>query len=124
METKLFDSELRLMELLWEKSGSTAKELATAAAVRIGWSKNTTYTVTKKLVAKGVIRREEPNFVCVPLLTREQVIRTEADVLVNKFFDGSVKRLFASFLSEHKLSDNELNELRQMIDSRSKPKGE
>ena len=52
---KLFDSELRLMELIWDEDGITAKELSLRAAETIGWNKNTTYTVLKKLVAKDAV---------------------------------------------------------------------
>ena len=50
MEKHLFDSELRLMELLWEQEPISAKELSLVAAARLNWNKNTTYTVIKKLV--------------------------------------------------------------------------
>ena len=57
---KLFDSELRLMELIWANDGCTAKELSLLAADQIGWNKNTTYTILKKLVAKEAVERIEP----------------------------------------------------------------
>lgn len=57
---KLYDSEWKLMEILWEGEPVSARDLAVLAAERIGWNKNTTYTIIKKLVEKGVIRREEP----------------------------------------------------------------
>lgn len=57
---KLYDSEWKLMEILWEGEPVSARDLAVLAAERIGWNKKTTYTIIKKLVEKGVIRREEP----------------------------------------------------------------
>ena len=49
---KLFDSEMKVMELLWKNGELTAKELAERLAVEPGWSKTTTYTVLKKCVDK------------------------------------------------------------------------
>lgn len=72
-EIKLFDSELKLMELLWSSGPTNAKSLSLLAEETIGWNKNTTYTVLKKLIEKNVIKREEPNFVCIPLITKDQV---------------------------------------------------
>ena len=115
--TKLFDSELKLMELLWENEGATAKELSLIAAGSIGWNKNTTYTVIKKLVAKNAIKREEPNFICRSLIGREEVGHEEAKTVLHSFFGGSVREMFSSFMSEGAVPAEEAEELRQMIDS-------
>lgn len=116
----LYDSELRLMELLWQREPISAKELSLIAAEKIGWNKNTTYTVLKKLVEKGVIRRSEPNFICTTLLSREEVRRAETRGLIEKLFGGSKKALFSALLSDESLSREELDELRAMIDGRNK----
>ncbi len=115
-QTKLFDSELKLMELLWANESATAKDLSLLAADAYGWNKNTTYTVIKKLVAKNVIERSEPGFVCRSLLAREQVGGQQARAVCRSFFNGSVKALFSSFMADGTLSDAEVEQLRQLID--------
>jgi BlaI family transcriptional regulator, penicillinase repressor len=114
-EIKLFDSELRLMEIVWDKAPVSAKELSTIAAEEIGWNKNTTYTVLKKLVEKGAVKRSEPNFICDPLLTREQVQADETKKLIDKLYEGSLKTFFSSFLKKEKLSEEEILELKKII---------
>ena len=47
---KLFDSEWKVMEVLWQDGDTTAKELSLRLADSAGWNKNTTYTVIKKCV--------------------------------------------------------------------------
>ena len=59
---KLFDSEWKVMEVLWQENDRTAKEISLRLADSIGWNKNTTYTVIKKCIDKGAIERREPNF--------------------------------------------------------------
>lgn len=54
---KLYDSELNIMEFLWRKKEATAKEVAAEMAKTVGWSKTTTYTVLKKCVEKGAVKR-------------------------------------------------------------------
>ena len=117
---KLFEGELKLMELLWEHEGATAKELTLIAAEKIGWNKNTTYTVTKKLVAKGAIRREEPAFICHSLIGREDVGREEAKTVLRSFFGGSVKAMLSSFMADDGISEEEAEELRRMIEDHGK----
>jgi len=114
---KLFDSELKLMEIVWGNEGKEARDLVIIAEDRIGWNKNTTYTILKKLVAKGMVLRSEPHFVCTSLVTKEQVQYDEARTLVDKLYDGSVKLLFSSFLNNGELSKSEREQIRSMIDS-------
>ena len=117
METTLYDSELRLMELLWDAPQPlTAKEISLLAAGPIGWSRNTTSTVLTKLVGKCVLRREEPGFRCVPLATREEVQRAEARSLLQRLFGGSKRALVSALLEDGPLSDAEAAALREMID--------
>ena len=71
---RLFDSELKVMEPLWDDGPQTAGALAKRLAECCGWNRNTTYTVIKKCIDKGTIQRREPNFQCLPLVRREEVI--------------------------------------------------
>lgn len=116
MQEKLFDSELKVMEIIWEKGAISAKEISLIAADSIGWNKNTTYTVIKKLEAKGFIRRDEPGFICTPLVTREEVQKQETESLINRFFGGSKKALFSALIDKEDLTDEQAEELQRLID--------
>ncbi len=116
MQEKLFDSEAKLMEILWEKGALSAKEISLIASDRIGWNKNTTYTVLKKLVSKGYIKRDDPGFLCTPLITRAQAQKREAETLLSKVFGGSRRALFSALLEDEKLTESEINELRELIE--------
>ena len=118
MELKLFDSEIKVMDLIWANEPVSAKELSILAAQETGWNKNTTYTVIKKLEAKGYIKRNEPGFICTSLISKDEVCRAETRSLINKLFGGSKKALFSALLEDEKLSEKELEELRKMIDER------
>jgi BlaI family transcriptional regulator, penicillinase repressor len=115
-QIKLFDSELKLMELVWNSGTVSAKELTLLAKKQIGWNKNTTYTVLKKLVEKNAVKREEPNFLCSPLVTREQVQQDETNNLINKLYNGSKKAFFSAFIGKEKLSSEEIEELKRIIE--------
>ncbi len=113
---KLFDSELKVMDVLWRRGDTTAKEISNILADSVGWNMNTTYTVIKKCVAKGAIRRSEPGFLCHALISKEEVRRAEAGELVAKLFDGSPEALFASLLGGKTLSQEQIDRLRDWID--------
>ena len=118
MNKKLFDSEAKLMEIIWDRSPISAKEISSIAQETIGWNKNTTYTVLKKLAAKGFIKRTDPGFVCEPLVSRAEAQRTEARSLLARVFGGSRKALFSALLEDEQLTDEELAELRALIEKR------
>ena len=118
MQEKLFDSEAKVMEIIWAKAPISAKDVSLIAAETIGWNKNTTYTVVKKLEAKGFIKRQDPGFICTPLISQNQMQKVEAVSLVKKVFGGSRKALFSALLEDEPLSDEEINELRKLIDNR------
>lgn len=115
---KLFDSEIKVMDIIWGKEPISAKEVSLIAEEQIGWNKNTTYTVIRKLETKGFIKREEPGFVCSALVSREDVQKNEARGLVDKLFGGSRRAFFSALIEDEDLSVDDLNELRKMIDER------
>ena len=116
MGIKLFDSEWKVMDVLWRRGTDTpAREVARELEGLVGWNKNTTYTVLKKCVEKGAVERREPNFLCRALVPREEVQRQAAEELVDKVFDGSASLLFASLLSGKSLSPEEVQRLRALV---------
>ena len=118
MKEKLFDSELKIMEILWENAPLSAKQISLIAAERIGWNKNTTYTVIKKLADKGFIARTEPGFICTPLVSKGQMQNVEAASLVKKLFGGSRQALFSALLEDEPLTEDEIGALRELIEKR------
>jgi len=115
MDAKLYDSELHVMDILWSGGDKTAKELAAALQEQVGWSKTTTYTVIKKCLEKGAVTRSEPNFLCRAAVTRDNVRKLETEALINKMYNGSADQLIASLLGRKRLSPQEIEKLRQIV---------
>ena len=115
---KLFDSELKVMELIWSSEPISAKEVSILADKEFGWNKNTTYTVLKKIEAKGYIKRTDPGFICSSLISKKEVCGSETKSLINKLFGGSRKALFSALIEEEELTQDEIDELRKLIDKR------
>ena len=111
MELKLFDSERKVMEVLWDHGDLSAKELADRLKELVGWSKTTTYTVIKKCIDKKAVSRSEPGFVCHPLVSREEVREQETDALIDRMYGGS-----ADLLGSRRLSPEELARLKRRIE--------
>ena len=115
MAVKLFDSELKVMDVLWKEGDMPAKQISDILKESTGWNMNTTYTVIKKCIAKGAIERKEPNFLCHALIARDVVQAAETEELLHKLFDSSPDLLFASLLGHQKLSKAQTDNLRRMV---------
>jgi predicted transcriptional regulator len=115
MNTKLYDSELKVMDVLWRKGNLSAGHIAKFLKEEIGWNRNTTYTVIKKCIEKGTIERIEPNFICKAVISREMAQKYETSELIEKMYDGSKLNFFASFINEKNLSVNEIEMLKQIV---------
>ena len=116
MSVKLFDSELKVMSVLWKEGDLTAKAISDILKAEIGWNMNTTYTVIKKCIAKGAIMRSEPNFLCSALVSKQEIQAAETEELIGKFYDGSVDKLFAALLGRKQLSAQQIERLKQIVE--------
>ncbi|MDR0248288.1 MAG: BlaI/MecI/CopY family transcriptional regulator [Oscillospiraceae bacterium] len=112
---KLFDAELKVMEVLWEEGDTAAKRIAEILREKTGWSKTTTYTVIKRLCDKGAAERREPNWVCRPLVTAEEAREHETNELINRMWGGAADQLVASILGRRDLSKEEIERLKQIV---------
>lgn len=115
MEIKLFDSELKIMDVLWREGDTTAKHISDVLKEDTGWNMNTTYTLIKRCIKKGAIERSEPNFMCHALIPKEEVQEAETNELINKIYDGSADKLFAALLGRKKLTDEQIDKLKQIV---------
>ena len=117
--TKLFDSEWKVMNVLWKEGVVPAKRVAEVLNKELGWNKNTTYTLIKRCMKKEAIERSEPNFMCRALVSQEEVQEAETNELIDKVYDGSADKLFAALLGRKKLTAGQIERLRQIVEEES-----
>lgn len=113
---KLFDSELKVMEILWRSGDTAARDIAEELGHTADWSKTTTYTVIKKCVDKGAVSRSEPNFICRAEISRREVQEYETSELIDKMYGGEADRLVASLLGSKRLSAEEIQNLKKLVE--------
>ena len=109
-EIRLHEGELNVMELLWSNKALAAKDIAKIIKEYIGWEKNTTYTVIKRLIDKGAIIREDPGFICRANVTKRKIQDIETQALLNQLYNGSVSNFITAYLAEQKLSGADIAE--------------
>lgn len=111
---KIFESEYRFLCVLWSVEPVGSTRLARLCGERLGWKKSTTYTVIRKLASKGIVKNE--NATVSALVSKEQVDRAESEELLQRTSQGNVPEFLAAFMRGRKLSREDVQRIRRMID--------
>lgn len=111
---KIHESEYRFCLIMWAHEPVTAVELVKLCREQLAWKKSTTYTVIKRLAEKDVLRLE--NGIVTALVSKAEVQTSEINELVEKKFEGSLPAFVAAFTKHQNISEEELDEVQQMID--------
>lgn len=112
---KIFESEYRFCEILWENEPVTSSELVRLCRERLEWKKSTTYTVIRRLSERGVLKSEDA--VVTSLVSREDVQSAESTEVVERTFSGSLPSFIAAFTRKKNLSKQEIDEIQKIIDT-------
>ena len=83
-ELFLCESEKRLMEIIWEEEPLESGKLVKIANEKIDWNKSTTYTILRKLIAKGFVKNEDT--IVSALIPKEKVLISESNQIVEDSF--------------------------------------
>ena len=110
---KIFESEYRFCEILWENEPITSSELVRLCNEKLDWKKSTTYTVIRRLSERGILKSE--NAVVTALVSKEDVQSAESAEVVNRTFSGSLPSFIAAFTRKQNLTSQEIDEIQQLI---------
>ncbi len=111
---KIFEGEYRFLNILWENEPIASPKLVQLCNEQLGWKKSTTYTVIKKLINKGLVQSEDT--IVSALVTKEEVDRQEGEELLQRTSKGNIPAFFATFLKDRKLSKEDVEHIRRIID--------
>lgn len=111
---RLHEGELNVMELLWSNKALAAKDIVKIIKEYIGWEKNTTYTVIKRLIDKGAIEREDPGFICRAIISKSTIQEIETKALLDKIYNGSLSNFIATYLVNQEFSSSDIAELKKI----------
>jgi BlaI family transcriptional regulator, penicillinase repressor len=116
---KLGKVQLQIMQVLWEKGQASAREITEAMNHGEPIAHSTVQTLLRQLEAKGAVshRRQERTFVFYPLVNEANVARTEIRGLTERLFGGSTGGLMTYLLKEERISRDELNKIKKLIEA-------
>lgn len=113
-EIKLGAVETRFAEIVWSNEPLTTGELIKICAEQLQWKRTTTYTVLKKLCEKGIFRTE--NSIVTAVISRQEFEAMQSEQFLEETFKGSLPAFLAAFGTRKKLSDQEVDEMKRLIE--------
>ena len=112
---RLGEVEARFAELIWNNEPISSGELVKLCLKELEWKKSTTYTVLRKLCDRGIFKNEDG--VVTSLISKDRFNAIQSEKFVEESFDGSLPNFIAAFTSMKKLSDEDIDKIREMIDN-------
>jgi len=118
----LSDGEWKIMKLLWNDAPRTIGEIVDALNAETGWSRTTVFVMLKRLVAKNAVRLDDSGRLqeYYPLIGRRDVTPEETDSFLARVYDGSIGMMVSSMAGRQALSQEDIAELRQILDDAEK----
>ena len=113
------DSEWSVMTALWESSPQTASEVTKTLRPTMNWAENTVRTLLTRLVEKGALKTAENasgTRTFIPAVKREACVRAESQSFLDRIFGGAEKPLLVHFAENSKLTAEEVEELKKLLD--------
>ena len=114
---KITGSELEVMKLLWRAENAIPiTEIREKLQKSKGWEPATIKTLVGRLVNKGVVRQEKRNvFYYSPLISEKEYGTWATQDLISRVYNGSARNLISALVNSDGLSQEDLDELRQMF---------
>ena len=116
------ESELEILQVLWEKGTASVREVHEELAK----SKDVGYTTTLKLMQimfeKGLVKRDATfkTHIYEAQVSRDKTQKHLLNKMIDTLFGGSPTQLVLQALGNHKASDEELEEIQQLLNNLKK----
>lgn len=114
MEIQLGVIEARYADMIWEHEPVSSSELVKMAAVEFNWKRTTAHNVLRRLIDKGLFQNE--NGLVTAVVSREEFYSRQSKHYVEESFAGSLPAFIAAFTQNAKLTSEEAEAIRKMID--------
>lgn len=117
---QISNGEFEVMDVIWKHAPINTNEIVEILSKRKIWNPKTIQTMLFRLEKKGIIShtKESRVFVYAPRIPKEAYLALEQDNFVNRFFNGAVSQMVASYLDKNELTEAELAELQEILDKK------
>lgn len=114
IEYKLGDVEMKFADIIWENEPLSSGQLVKLCEDILQWKKSTTYTILRRVCDRGLFRNEDG--MVASNVSKMEFLSNKSEQFVEETFQGSLPGFIAAFTSQRKLSDEEVEELKKIIE--------
>jgi BlaI family penicillinase repressor len=112
------DAEVVILQQLWSEAPLSAQEIIDRLKRHGTVHPKTIKTLINRLLNKGALKFKEENrkYLYIPIVKKADFYRVKTESFLDKFFDGELSPLVTFFSSQKKLSEKQIEELKQLVD--------
>ena len=117
---QISEAEFEVMKIVWKYAPVNTNEKTEHLTRTTSWSPKTIQTLIKRLVNKGALSYEKQSrvFVYTPLVDMNEYIGQESSSFLNRFYDGNISKMLSAYIESDKLSENEIDTLRSLLNNK------
>ena len=110
-------TELEVMQVIWQMSPLTADEIVCRLNESKKWHEKTVKTLLNRLTKKGVLKfnRIGRQYEYYPTISQRSYQEKETQSFITRIFQGRIPPLVAGFVRQEKLSNEDIAELKKLI---------
>ena len=113
-DIRMGPAETQFAEIIWEYEPIASGELSKLAEEKLNWKKTTSFTVIKRLSERGIIQNQKG--IVTSLISKEEFFARHSEQYVEDTFGGSLPAFMAAFSTRKKLTDKEIDEMKNLIE--------
>ncbi|TVX78552.1 BlaI/MecI/CopY family transcriptional regulator [Peribacillus simplex] len=117
---QISEAELEVMKIIWKHPSINTNEVIKKLSKTSEWSPKTIQTMLLRLIKKGALNHHKEGriFVYIANVDENDYVEVESNSFLNRFYNGTLNSMVLNFLENDKLTDNEINELYQILEKR------
>lgn len=119
MLPKISDAEWEVMKIIWSSPKIKSSEIINELNDKSSWTSSTIKSLINRLLKKEAISFEKKSkeYYYYPLVLESDCIKEESKSFIKRVFNGSLNSMLVNFVKSESLSDEEIEELREILNS-------
>ena len=117
---QISEAEFEVMKIVWENTPVSTNDITDRLVQTTDWSPKTIQTLIRRLVSKGALTYEKNGrvFVYMPKVNEDEYLMQKSSSFISRYFGGDFSAMFSSYLGNDELTDEELKNLKGIIEDR------
>lgn len=122
---KISEAEYEIMKIIWNHAPISTNEVVERMDSNHDWSPKTIQTLLSRLVKKGALdyTKKSRVFVYTPAVEEKEYLNYESSSFLKRFYNGALHSMVLNFLEQDQLSENDIEELKHILEEKQKMGG-